>query len=636
MDTDTQAVVIGAGPCGLATAAQLLRRGVRVRLFESSPEPSHGSRAIMLWPPAQAVLDDLEVLAEARGQARRPGRLDYYGDHGRLVSVRLSTRQSPLVLPQSRTDALLEAAVHEAGGTVERGWRLVSLTQHGETVEVVVRDAAGRHQRLRAPWVIGADGVHSTVRELLGIPFTGSELPTPFVLAEGPLSGACVPDVPAYYFTSRGGMVIAPLPEGCFRVAGSTADGQEATARFVQDMLDTRGPGGLRMDGIQTLTTFSSSERLAERMRSGRVLLVGDAGHTHSAVGGQGLNLGLQDVRNLTWKLAGVLSGRLDEAVLDTYGPERLAAARQIVKATGAVTRLALVRPPWSRLRNGVLRAAERAAPAQRWYAAKVAGERIRYPATALGCLPGFRGTGLPAPGRAAPSAAERDRLTLLTCGPPGAALPRAGEALARRHAAVLSHRHLPRRRREFLLIRPDGYVAARGRPKDLPRIEPLLAAIGTDPQPTERTAMSYQQTYDAHAATYRKWADSIINGDVEAYVSCFAPDAVVEDVAMGMETRGVHDIREAAARWFEVIVDQKITLLAQLEGEGHSAVMWELSAEVQGVFTELSSNVRPGSRFTKQGMSAFRFNDQNQFVWERSHWDRASVLRQIEAPHEA
>ncbi|MBE9499888.1 FAD-dependent monooxygenase [Streptomyces sp. GKU 257-1] len=333
------------------------------------------------------------------------------------------------------------------------------------------------------------------MRELLGVAFTGSALPTPFILAEGPLTGVRVPDVPSYFLTSRGGMVIAPLPEGRYRVAGSAVEGQEATAGFIQDILDTRGPGGLRMDDIETLTTFSSSERIATRMRSGgRVLLVGDAAHTHSAVGGQGLNLGLQDVRNLSWKLAGVLGGTLDEAVLDTYEPERLAAARQIVKVTGDVTRVvALARPPWSGLRNAVLRIAERTPSAQSRYAATVAGQRIRYPTSALGRPAGFRRTGLPAPGWAAAATTAGDRFTLLTCGPSDGPLSIAAEALTRRYPALLSHHQLPRRHGEFLLIRPDGYVAVRGRPKDLPRAERLLTAIGSDPQPTERTAMPHR-----------------------------------------------------------------------------------------------------------------------------------------------
>ncbi|MEV3851965.1 nuclear transport factor 2 family protein [Streptomyces microflavus] len=146
---------------------------------------------------------------------------------------------------------------------------------------------------------------------------------------------------------------------------------------------------------------------------------------------------------------------------------------------------------------------------------------------------------------------------------------------------------------------------------------------------------MSSQHTYEAHAATFRRWAHAMATSDVEEYVSCFAADAVVEDIAMGLTTRGSASIREAVTRWFQAIGDQKLTLLAHLEGDGHSAVMWELSAVVQGVFAELSTNAQPGSRFTKQGASVFRFNDDAQFLWERSHWDKAGVLRQIEKPHD-
>ncbi|CAO0825910.1 FAD-dependent oxidoreductase [Streptomyces microflavus] len=474
-----EVVIVGAGPCGLATAALLLRQGIGVRILEASAAPAQGSRAIMLWPPAQAVLRDLEVLTPAQALARRPDRLDYFGDRGRLATVRLTAAQSPLVLPQPRTDALLEEAVEKAGGIVERGWQLIALTPSADAVEVTARNEEGHEICLRTQWLVGADGVHSTVRDLLGITFTGSSLSTRFALAEGQLTGAQVPTTPSYYLTSRGGLLIAPLSGGCVRVSGSIHDGREATEQLVQDMLDTRGPGGLQMHGFQALTTFSSAERVVDSMRAGHVLLVGDAAHTHSAIGGQGLNLGLQDVRNLAWKLGGVITGKLDHAIIDTYSPERIAAARQVIKTTGAITRLALAPPPWNRLRNAVLRVTERTPRAAHWYAAKVAGERIRYPAAPLGCPPGRRGTGYPAPPWAAPPAGHApDRFLLVTSGPAAGPLPRAADATARRHTSLVTRHHVARRRTEFLLLRPDGYVAARGTSTDLTATERFLTAL--------------------------------------------------------------------------------------------------------------------------------------------------------------
>ena len=178
----------------------------------------------------------------------------------------------------------------------------------GESVTLDVTGPAGP-ATVEADWLIGADGLGSTIRQQLGIEFPGDHMPATFVLAEGPLSGDFNRDEVHYFLGSKGVMLLAPLPGGMVRVSGPVKPGTKPDAADVQRILDERGPGGLRFTELSTLGTFTSQERIAATMRKDRVFLVGDAAHVHSVVGGQGLNLGLQDARNLAWKLAGVIQG---------------------------------------------------------------------------------------------------------------------------------------------------------------------------------------------------------------------------------------------------------------------------------------------------------------------------------------
>src|SRR5690606_14509442 len=158
---------------------------------------------------------------------------------------------------------------------------------------------------------------------------------------------------------------------------------------------------------LSLLTTFTAPHRIAASMRAGRAFLVGDAAHVHSPAGGQGLSLGMQDVRNLVWKLAGVIEGRLAPSILDSYDPERRPAASQVVAATQKLTRQTLFPPMALRARNAVLHLLHGAGLLRRTLLPSLSGRRIHYPDVLLDGPPGRgrrRAGSLPPPGAQAPS----------------------------------------------------------------------------------------------------------------------------------------------------------------------------------------------------------------------------------------
>ncbi|MBO0512141.1 FAD-dependent monooxygenase, partial [Streptomyces beijiangensis] len=464
-------LIVGAGPCGLAAACALLRRGIRVRLLEAADEPMRGSRAVQLWPPALEVLDELGVLDEAVRRGRKVHATTYHLAGGTVFRVPLGAENEPLLLAQEQTGQILEDALKRLGGHVERSTRVTGISVTGPTATVEARGPDGA-ELIEADWLIGADGVRSTVREQLGIEFPGDPVETSFLIAEGEVEGAYEQGCVHYFLGRTGSLVFAPLRGGTVRIGAPVGRDFPLRDDAVQELLDSRGPGGLRLTGTVAISTFGSQERIATSLRAGPAFLVGDAGHTHSAVGGQGLNLGLQDVRNLVWKLAGVIDGRLDAGVLDSYDPERRQAAEQIVRNTRQFVRMFTLGPAAARVRNTAWRTVQATGLLRRWFVPLLAGARISYPDVLLGDDPsapparrGLPRIGTRVPARLNTPAVERSsRLSLLTLGAAGGALDRRGRALAARMPGVLAHEHRPRRRPGFVLTRPDSYVAAGGR----------------------------------------------------------------------------------------------------------------------------------------------------------------------------
>lgn len=377
---DTDVLIVGAGPTGLTLAAALLSRGVQVVLIDRQAAGANTSRAAVIHARTLEVLEPLGV-AE---------RLVALGVHARRFTIRdrdrvlvpigfseLPTRYPyTLMVSQAVTEQVLLQRLAELGGRVLRPHPLVALRQDPDGVEARLDDG----RTLRARFLVGCDGMHSAVREGMGIGFAGGSYGESFLLADVRLAGGVPTDEVILYFSPRGMAVVAPLPDGVHRIVAPVDDAPERPdARFVQALLDERGPvrEPVRVRGEPIWgSRFRVHHRIADRYRAGRVLLAGDAAHVHSPAGGQGMNMGILDAMRLADALEKALGG--DLPALDAYGDERRPIAQQVVGLADRLTRLATVPPALRGLRNGVLRTLAMLPPVRRTLAWRLSGLAYR------------------------------------------------------------------------------------------------------------------------------------------------------------------------------------------------------------------------------------------------------------------
>jgi 2-polyprenyl-6-methoxyphenol hydroxylase-like FAD-dependent oxidoreductase len=228
---------------------------------------------------------------------------------------------------------------------------VTALAQDADGVTATLDDGA----TIRARYAVGADGIHSIVREQAGIGFVGGQYEESFVLADVHLDGDAPDDV-ILFWAREGLTVVAPLPDGIHRIVAPVADApEEPSAAFVQQILDSRvGAGRLVVGDVVWGSRFRIHHRVADTYRAGRLLLAGDAAHVHSPAGGQGMNLGIQDAVALADALVGVLAGG-PESLLDDYSAARRPIAKDVVALTDRLTRLATLPPALRPIRNAAI-----------------------------------------------------------------------------------------------------------------------------------------------------------------------------------------------------------------------------------------------------------------------------------------
>lgn len=360
-------VIAGGGPNGLLLACELGLAGVRSTVLEELPGERAESRANGLVGQVVRMLDRRGLYERITGSTEPPVPQPAYVFGAMYLDLTV-LEDNPLYMlpvPQARLVELFAERAAEFGVEVRRGHRLEDVAQDGEAVTATVAGPDGTYQ-IRTRYLVGADGAHSVTRKRSGIAFPGVttddmvERTVNAVLPEEWVDpDARQLNVPGYgpiplmlhHRTETGMFAYAPIPGRPPLVATfehGVPEGLEAPltmAEMEQSIQRVLGVG-IRLvpppgDGPHLMRRrIGTSTRLAERFRDRRVLLLGDAAHVHSSIGGPGLNLGLQDTVNLGWKLAAAVRDEAREDLLDTYEAERRPAAYRVIMHTQAQSAL--------------------------------------------------------------------------------------------------------------------------------------------------------------------------------------------------------------------------------------------------------------------------------------------------------
>lgn len=370
---DTDVLIVGAGPTGLTLGLALRRAGLSAMLIDQLDSGQNTSRAAVIHAHTLEMLDGLGVADRLDGAGLRLKRFSLLDRDRALLGLRFDELPSPhahlLMLTQDVTERILRERLAMQGVNVRWGCRLESLRQDAEGVTATVASRGGT-ELLRARYAVGADGMHSLVRRTAGIGFTGQSYEDSFVLADVDMDWDHGRDEVKLFFSPAGLLVVAPLPNGGFRLVGPVENAPEKPGiADMQTLLDARGPvqGRARLTRVHWSSRFRLHHRVADAYRHGRLFLVGDAAHAHSPAGGQGMNTGIVDAVVLGRVLAEVLLARRDEGYLDEYERLRRPAAKKVLGLAGRLTSMATVKgAARRRLRNALLRVLGRLPPFRR------------------------------------------------------------------------------------------------------------------------------------------------------------------------------------------------------------------------------------------------------------------------------
>ncbi|HJQ59244.1 MAG TPA: FAD-dependent monooxygenase [Vineibacter sp.] len=343
---DTNVLIVGAGPTGLMLANQLVRRGVRAMIIDRHSGPAQQSRAMAVQARTLEIYAKMDLADRALALGAIGGAANLWAN-GRWtariplgdIGKSLSPFPFVLMLGQDDNEHIMGDSLRGHGLDVQWNTELIAFEQQSGHVDATLKQPDGSTRKITAEWVAGCDGSRSPVRELSGITFPGAPYEHVFFVADTEATGPMRPGELNVYLWQDGFHLFFPMRgQDRWRVIGILPKPMRHRDDLTFDELvpAIRREAGtdLTFKACDWLSTYRIHHRAAERFRDRRCFLLGDAAHVHSPMGAQGMNTGLQDAYNLAWKLALVVTGRADAALLDSYEQERIPVAQRLLQTT--------------------------------------------------------------------------------------------------------------------------------------------------------------------------------------------------------------------------------------------------------------------------------------------------------------
>ena len=343
-------LIVGAGPSGLTMAAELQRHGIPFRIIDKNIKPVPTSNALVAQARTLEVWDDMGLLQNALEQGNKELGFNFYSGDKKIVHLDFSLLNTDLKfllgISQHLTEEMLINHLQSKNIPIEMEVDLINIEEENNKTIATLKNKKGETETVQADWLIACDGGRSFIREKLQIPIADQELSQHFVLADIEIKSK-ISNQEGYIFASKNGFfLILPYNKIYSRMIAEVSNdpilrtAKALTNEQVARLFIERCPLKLEIGEPIWTSGFWIHERIVSEYRHNNVFFVGDAAHTHSPAGGQGMNTGIQDAYNLAWKLAFVIQSKANDSILDTYHAERYAVGKAVLRNTTLMTNM--------------------------------------------------------------------------------------------------------------------------------------------------------------------------------------------------------------------------------------------------------------------------------------------------------